>query len=121
SVSENDNNKINAVCKQWARIAEECNCSIELVHHARKPATGQRETSVDDGRGASAMIAAVRSARVLNVMSEDEAARAGVESRRSYFRVDNGKANLAPPAEGSTWRQLVNVQLRNGHPIPHTG
>ena len=63
------------------------------------------------------MIGAVRSARVLNVMSDDEAAKAGIpsEQRRSYFRIDDGKANMRPPLEGATWQQIVSVPLDNGH------
>ena len=89
------------MAKTWAKIAEETNTSIELVHHVRKGAPGV-ETTVEDGRGAVALLAAARSARVLNVMTESEAEKAGVERRRSHFRVDNGKANLAPPPDGST-------------------
>jgi hypothetical protein len=47
-------------------------------------------------------------------MSEDEAARAGVENRRLYFRADDGKSNLAPPSETSEWFHLASVSLGNG-------
>ena len=47
-------------------------------------------------------------------MTEDEAARAGVENRRFYFRVENGKANLAPPpADAAEWYRLESVDLGN--------
>jgi hypothetical protein len=124
SVSENDNVRINAVLRQWAMLADATGCAIELAHHTRKPAAGQAaEYSVDDARGAGAMIAAVRSARTLNVMTKDEAGKLGFgeDRRRLYFRVDNGKANLAPPAERSTWRCLIGVQLGNGESIAHAG
>lgn len=120
-VSENDNVKINAICRELAMLAEATNCAIELAHHVRKGGLGQSEYTVDDARGAGALLAAVRSARTLNVMSKDEAARAGVAEHWSYFRVDNGKANLAPPADKSTWRHHVSVQLGNGETIPHAG
>jgi hypothetical protein len=54
-------------------------------------------------------------------MTKDEAIKAGVENHRSHFRVDNGKANLAPPAENSNWYRIVSVQLGNGRQIPHAG
>jgi hypothetical protein len=54
-------------------------------------------------------------------MTKEEAARAGVEKPYHYFRVNNGKANLAPPSDQSTWRRLVSVQLGNGETIPHAG
>jgi hypothetical protein len=114
AVSENDNTKINAVCREWAKIADETGCAVELVHHTKKLAFGQSEVGANDARGASATLAAARSARVLNVMTKDEAAKAGIETPRSYFRVDNVKANMAPPAERSTWRRIVSVPLGNG-------
>lgn len=111
-VSENDNNAIDIVVKEWARIADRANVAVELVHHTRK-ANGA-ETTVEDGRGASALLYAARSARALNAMTKEEAERAGVERHRAYFRVDNGKANLAPPPEGSDWFRMVSVDLDNG-------
>jgi hypothetical protein len=110
-VTENDNNAIDRVAKTWARIADETGCAVELVHHARK--TNGNEVSVEDGRGAVALLAAARSARVLNPMTEDEAAKANVENRRLHFRVDSGKANLAP-IDKATWHKLASVALGNG-------
>ena len=111
-VSENDNGAIDAVVKTWAKIADTTGCAIDLVHHVRK--TGGAEITAEDGRGASALVAAARSVRVLNVMTDDEAARAGVDNRRSYFRVDNGKSNLAPPPDKSDWFRIVSQPLGNG-------
>jgi hypothetical protein len=110
-VAENDNGAIDAVAKTWSRIADETGCAVELVHHSRK--TGGGEVSVEDGRGAVALLAAARSARVLNPMTEDDAARANVENRRLYFRVDNGKSNLAP-IDKASWYNLASVPLGNG-------
>jgi hypothetical protein len=111
-VTENDNNAIDAVVKTWAKIADVTGCAVELVHHVRK--TGGAEVTAEDARGASALRGAVRHVRVLNVMTEDEAARAGVENRRLYFRADDGKSNLAPPSDKSEWFKLVSVSLGNG-------
>lgn len=114
-VPENDNASVDRVAKAWGQVAEGGNCGVELVHHVRKTVAGQASFTVEDARGGSALIGAVRSARVLNVMSTDEAAQAGVEAdkRRRYFRVDDGKANMQPPAEDAAWRQLVSVPLGN--------
>jgi AAA domain/Bifunctional DNA primase/polymerase, N-terminal len=111
-VPENDNGAMDLVVKTWGRIAEQTNCAVELVHHPRK-ALG-RELTVDDSRGGSALIGAARSVRVLNQMDEDEASKMGVagRQRRSYFRVDNGKANLAP-ASVASWRRIVGIYLEN--------
>lgn len=117
SVPENDNGAIDAVIKRgFARIANEVDCAIEIVHHTRKPGGGasKQETSVDDARGASALLGAVRSARVLNEMTEQEAVDTGVENRHDYFRVDNGKANMSRRTSGGKWFEKVSVDLRNG-------
>ena len=111
-VSENDNNAIERVVKLWAQIADATNCAINLVHHSRK--TNGAEVTVEDGRGAVALLAAARSARALNQMSEAEAARLGIDHRRHYFRVDSGKSNLTPPVDGAQWYRMVNHTLDNG-------
>lgn len=113
-VEENSNPAINVVAKQWAGLADRTGSAIELVHHVRKSGVGQTETTVEDGRGAGALLAAVRSARVLNSMTDQQATEWGIEERRFYFRVDNGKANLAPPASRAKWRKLEDVDLENG-------
>ncbi|MDR7039836.1 hypothetical protein J2X36_004614 [Methylobacterium sp. BE186] len=117
-VPENDNSAVDAVAKAWGGVAEAGNCGVELVHHVRKAGAGQTAYTVEDARGGSALIGAVRSARVLNGMSPEEAAQAGIEAekRRQYFRVDDGKANMQPPAEGAAWHQLVSVSLGNETP-----
>lgn len=111
-VTENDNNAIDLVAKRWGKIADLTNTAIELVHHTRK--TNGAETTVEDGRGAVALLNAARSARVLNPMSKDERERAGVDANEAYFRVESGKANLAPPAQGAEWFQVASVDLGNG-------
>jgi hypothetical protein len=119
SVAENDNTKIAAVTRQWAAIAEATNCAIELVHHARKSAAGQQQAfTVEDARGASALIAAVRSARVLNGMTKEEAERVNVDNPASYFSLTSGKSNLAPRSDKALWRRIVGVPLGNGT-LPH--
>lgn len=115
AVPENDNGAINLVAKSFADIAGDTASSIDLIHHVRKSGTGQIETTIEDARGAGALMGAVRSARVLNVMSIDEADKAGVtrENRRSFFRVDNGKSNMAAALDRAVWRRLVSVPLGN--------
>jgi hypothetical protein len=111
-VTENDNMAIDAVAKTWGKIADVTNASIDLIHHSRK--TGGEEVTVEDSRGASALVSASRSARVLNRMTKEEAEKARVQQPRAYFRVDNGKANLAAPPDKADWFHLESVPLRNG-------
>jgi hypothetical protein len=115
-VSENDNRAIDAVVKAWGRLADECNCSINLVHHVRKGNGG--ETNADSARGAKALVDAARSVNVFNRMSQDEASLAGVaeDQRGFYFRVQNDKANLAPP-DKAVWYRMNNVSLDNGDQV----
>ncbi len=111
-VTENDNNAIDLVAKRWGKIADVTNTAIELVHHTRK--TNGAETTVEDGRGAVSLLNAARSARVLNAMTKDERERAAVKPTEAYFRVENGKSNLAPPSEGAEWFHIANMDLGNG-------
>lgn len=110
---ENDNTKIDMVARAYAQIAEETGAAVMLVHHTRK--MGPDRGTVDDGRGASSLLAAARSARLLTPMSSREATDAGIDERerRSYVRADQGKANLTPPAEAATWFRLQSVDLGN--------
>jgi hypothetical protein len=110
-IVENDNPAMDLVAKKWTAIADETNSAIELIHHTKK--TGGAEATVEDGRGAVALLAAVRSAQVLNKMTSDEGAKAGVGNHRNYFKVENGKANLAPPPEGKDWYRIFPVLLGN--------
>ena len=107
---ENDNRLIDMIVKRFAKLASDTSCSIHLVHHTRK-ANGS-EITAEDARGAKSFIDAVRYARVLNRMNEDEGERAGVEDHRRYFRACADKVNFGPP-EKATWFELKSVDLGN--------
>lgn len=125
AVSENDNGSIDAVAKLWAKIADRTNSAIEIVHHVKK--VQDREITTDDARGASSLLGASRSARVLNRMSEKEAGNAGVspEDRFSIFSVVYGKSSMSPMTGKQEWRRLHSVALGNGgglgKPQDHVG
>jgi hypothetical protein len=114
SINENDNMAVNAIVGEIRRVADETSCSIGLVHHIRK-GNGE-DASIDSVRGAGSLIGAARAARVINRMSPDEAARIGIDEAeaRSIFRVDDGKANLAPPADAAVYRKMIGVKIANG-------
>jgi AAA domain len=119
SVSENDNGAMDLLIKDsFGSIAEDTNAAVELCHHAGKAKPGQAETAVEDSRGASAIIWAVRSARVLNFMSPEEATKIGIaeDQRRLHIRVTNGKANMGPLGKAE-WMKLVVEILPNGDEI----
>jgi hypothetical protein len=113
-VPENDNGPMNDVIDAWRRIASETNCAIELIHHVNKSAALNKDQGVYGARGAGALIDGVRAARFLERMGVDDAAKLGLESQFGYFRVVDGKSNMAPPAEKAAWCQIVDVPLENG-------
>ena len=111
-VSENSSGAIDLVAKEWARLADRCNCAIELVHHTRK--TGGADATTEDGRGSTALLGAARSGRVLNKMSEEDRKKAGVDSdHATYFGIDRDKANLAP-AGTRQWIRMASYDLGQG-------
>jgi RecA-family ATPase len=112
--SENDNVGINAIVAEIRRVADETKCAIGLVHHIRK-GNGE-DASIDSVRGAGSLIGAARAARVVNRMSADDAAKLGIDENeaRSIMRVDDGKANLAPPAASAVYRKMEGVKIDNG-------
>lgn len=119
AVDENSNQAIDAVAKEWLRIAQEGNkkaggCAIGLAHHLRK-STGT-EFGANDARGAGAMINAARSALVLQRMSREAATEMRIPEcdRKRYFSVYDDKNNKAPPAGMAEWYEFVSVGLGNG-------
>ena len=114
SINENDNMAVNAIVGEIRRVADETKSAIGLVHHIRK-GNGE-DASIDSVRGAGSLIGAARAARVVNRMQPDDAARVGIDEAeaRSIFRVDDGKANLAPPADAAVYRKMIGVKIANG-------
>jgi hypothetical protein len=114
-VNENDNNKIDAVAKRWARVAVACGCAIVLVHHSRK--LDGEEVTADSARGAGALNNAARITLVLNRMTRSRRKlRARPGKHRSFFNVADDKHNLAP-ADAADWFELVSVDLGNGNDV----
>ncbi|MES2902671.1 MAG: AAA family ATPase [Pseudomonadota bacterium] len=114
SVNENSNQAIDAVAKEWLRVARDANAAVNLTHHVRKSNAG--EMTAQDARGAGAMVNAARSVLVLQGMSKDHAESLGVPEceRRRYFNVYDDKNNKAPAAASAEWYQFVGVGLGNG-------
>jgi hypothetical protein len=113
AVDENSNQAIDAVSKEWLRIAHEANCAIGLAHHLRK--TTASEFTAQDARGAGAMINAARSCLVLQRMSVEAAQEFRIEAcdRKRYFSVYDDKNNKAPPAHAAEWYEFVSVGMGN--------
>jgi AAA domain-containing protein len=121
SISENNNGAIDAVSKEWVRVAREANCAIGLTHHIRK--IDGREATALDARGAGAMVNAARSCLVINTMSVETSKKLGIPAgeRRRYISVIDDKNNKAPPPEKAEWYHFVGQGLGNadvGSPGP---
>jgi len=85
-VSENSTS-MQKVVDTFRTMSADHDCAIELVHHTRKGAPGQNnDHGADDIRGSGALHAAVRGARVLNIMSLDDAAGPDIEQTRTKSR-----------------------------------
>ena len=118
-VPESDNTKMDGVVRIFAGIADAHDCAIEISHHMRKPAAGSNgDYGAADIRGASAIHDAVRSARILNRMSEKDALDPSLQEhdRARHFRVDKAKGNYSPAIK-AVWRQFINIQLPNGDDV----
>jgi len=98
-INENDNVAMNAAVAAARYVADKTDAAIVLTHHIRK--TNGEDATVDSVRGAGSLIGAARAA-----LSENEAL--------GIFRVDDGKANLAPPAAKALYRRMHGVELPNG-------
>jgi hypothetical protein len=116
AVNENDNNKIDAVAKRWARVAQATGCAIVLVHHSVKMRS--ETVTADSARGAGALNNAARMTLVLNRMSPEQAEGWGIDptAAQRYFNVADDKHNMAA-AEGADWFEIVSVDLHNATDI----
>lgn len=111
SVNENDNSAIAAVVQVCRRIAKETRCAVALVHHTSK---GKHEYgNMDKARGASALIYGARIAHTLYPMTKKESTGYGIPEHRApwFVRLDDAKANLAPPTVESCWYEKKSVKL----------
>jgi len=117
--NENDNGEMARVMRVFRRIASEANVSVLLVHHTKKPPQGASDGyagSADAGRGASAIVNAVRVGMTLFNMGERDAMKFGIPpARRHLFvRLDDAKANLFLASPVAQWFERKSIRLPNG-------
>lgn len=112
-VNENSNTSVQAVVAMVRELARDTNSSVMLVHHVRK-GNGD-DATIDSVRGAGALIGAARAARVINRVSEEEAAKVGVNDKeaKGLFSIIDGKANLAPSLDKRLYRKMIGVKIDN--------
>lgn len=110
--AEEDNRTYRKLGKRLSRMAEAHILAVHLVHHTRK--LNGMSASVEDSRGGSALIGAVRVARAINPMEPEEAARFGLDTHVNHFRIDGaGKNNLSAPSDKADWFERIGVQMPN--------
>lgn len=116
-VNENNNGSIQAVVAMLRKLARDTNSSVQLVHHIRK-GNGD-DATIDSVRGAGSLIGAARAARVINRITPEDAMALGVDEHEALgiFRIDDGKANLAPPSDKAVYRRMQSVEIANGEHI----
>jgi hypothetical protein len=116
TTSPETNEVFRAIGRRLSQMADKVGCAVELVHHTRK--LGGNEATVEDGRGGSALLAAARAGRVLNRMTKDEAAKAGLSTHVDHFRIEaDGKNNLMRSAEKADWYVRESVRLPQGDAV----
>lgn len=117
SRSPETNDVFRLLGQRLRRMASSCNVALGLIHHTRKITPGATAT-IDDGRGGSALRGTARFNRLLIGMSEEEAAKAGVDNHRRFLRVADMESNLAPPsADVNRWFEKVSVTIPNGRAV----
>jgi len=117
-VRENDSGDMDLVCKEaFGKIAGK-DRAVELVHHPRKLVAGEVNTTVDDARGSSAALGAVRIGRTVNFMTTTEATQLGTseDDRRRHLRIENGKSNPGPVGKAH-WIKIEVENLPNGDEV----
>ena len=101
-------------------MAASLNCSTEVVGHTRKPPIGfDGELTAYDTRGSGAIVDALRSVRMLNLMTSSEAEEAGVQEyeRERHVRVTPAKRNYSATAAPPNWIKIENLLISNGDDV----
>jgi hypothetical protein len=112
-VNENDNVMIDGVMTILRDLAHDTQSAMEVAHHFRK--LNGDEATVDALRGATSIVGACRSVRIVSSMSREDAVKYGIddEQRGFYSWLQNGKANMLPPTHKRRWLFMVGVDLGN--------
>ena len=118
SIRENANEDMDVVVKEAFGAVAGTTRAVDLVHHPRKLSPGEVNSTVDDARGASSILAAVRVARTFNFMTTGEATQLGIheDERRKHVRIENGKSNPGPIGKAN-WLKIEVENLPNGDEV----
>jgi hypothetical protein len=102
-------------------LAVSASCSVEIVGHTRKPAMGATDAQLTayDTRGSGAIVDALRSVRMLDLMTAEEARAAGIEdhARERYVKVTPAKRNYSATAVMPDWVKIENLIISSGDDV----
>lgn len=115
---ENNNVEMGYVARVFRSMAKGANCAVLLVHHTRKPPSGDSAAHVgnmDSSRGAGSVMGVSRMALTLYTIDQGEADRRGVseEERHRYVRLDDAKNNLALSGGEPVFFRREGVNIRD--------
>ena len=120
-VNESDNAHMEAIVSILRVIAEMCNCAIGIIHHSRKMSAGNsnQELMMEDARGASALLGAVRIGRTMQrIATKAVAKKLGLDwdscKGQGLVVIKPGKANYSVLGV-SNFRKMVSVDLDNAN------
>jgi AAA domain len=117
-VRENDPGDMDMLCKEGFAVLAGTTRAIELVVHPRKPAPGEVNTTVEDFRGSSAQVAAIRTVRTFNFVTSSDATKLGIDEdqRRNYVQITIGRGSPGPAGK-ARWVKIEVVTLANGDDV----
>jgi hypothetical protein len=119
-VPENNPVMMRGVMDIFRDIAAGINCSVEVVGHTRKPSMGfDGALTAYDTRGSGAIVDALRSVRMLDLMTEDEAEEAEVKEfeRERHVKITPAKRNYSATGGEPQWIRIENLIINNGDDV----
>src|SRR3984885_316942 len=119
-VPENNPVMMRGVMDIFRDLAASINCSCEIVGHTRKPPIGfDAQLTAYDTRGSGAIVDALRSVRMLDLMTVDEAQKVGVEEyqRERHVKVTPAKRNYSATSAPAQWIRIENLIIANGDDV----
>lgn len=113
---ENSNSEMRRVADVLRKIATETRAAVLVAHHTRKPPAASADGfagNMDAGRGASAIVSAVRIALTLFHMTEKDAKSMGINEtdRHKFVRLDDAKMNLILSSPFARWFRKETVRV----------
>ena len=107
---ENDNTGIDMVMSEWIMTADAANCGVEFIHHARKAGVGPIPMqSIDAARGATSLVAKMRSVRALANMTKAQGKQLGLTTIYRFVVPGDG-CGVEPGAMGGRRNRVVSAR-----------